>query len=263
MAYHVISFEWQGFVPHLYYCDTTSDRIKKIKMEKLDMSISHHASCVGRWNGREYIPCPHDARVHQGNICQDCAGDLLPNLACNFEPLCDGEICANNFCRQEHAVYLAFHGEIAKVGTTTTRRIQQRMIEQGCDAFSILARVDGRASARALEVSLSEKLGLRQRIREVESLFCMTEKIPVRKIESKYADIAPEVESIGLRPGPLEFLEGYPLETPLTSMPRPTSIEGRHEGRVIGQKGKFLVYENDGVKAINMQRIPGRFITWH
>ncbi len=259
--FHVISFDWKGFEPHLYYYDSASEEMKEHDLSKLDVNISHHANCVGNWYGREYQPCPHDNKVSQGNICQECASSFLPDLACTFEPRCDGEICANRFCQQEHVVYLAFHGEIAKVGMTTSRRINQRMIEQGCDAFSVLARIDGRASARKLEGSLSEKLGLRQRIRELESLFCMADAIPIEKIEARYVEIASEVENIGLRPEPLKILDDYPMKTPLASMPKPTRIEGQHKGKVIGLKGKFLIYENGGVKAINLQRVPGRFIS--
>jgi len=257
---HVVSFAWQGFEPHLYYYDKTSDEMQKYDLDTLDINISHHANCVGNWHSGEYRPCPHDMKVSQGNICQECASSFLPNLACTFEPRCDGEICANHFCQQEHIVYLAFHGEIAKVGMTTSRRINQRMIEQGCDAFSILAKVDGRASARKLEGSLSEKFGLRQRIRELENLFCMTDSVPIEKIQTRYTEIDSEVEKIGLRPEPLKFLEEYPLKIPLASMPKLTKIEGRHKGKVIGMKGKFLIYENGGLKAINLQKVPGRFI---
>ena len=217
---------------------------------------------MGNWQDGKYQPCPEGNKVTQGNICQDCASSFLPDLSCTFEPRCDGELCASRFCQQEHAVYLAFHGEIAKVGMTTSRRINQRMIEQGCDAFSVLAKVDGRASARKLEGSLSEKLSLRQMIRELESLFCMTGELPIENIEARYAEIVDEVEKIGLHPEPLKMLDEYPLKTPLTSMPKPTRIEGRHKGKVIGIKGKFLIYQNGGLKAINLQKVPGRFITY-
>ena len=260
--HHVISFEWQGFEPHLHYFDKASNEMGEYDLGKLDINISHHSNCVGNWHGGEYNPCPHDAKVSQGNICQECASAFLPDLACTFEPRCDGEICANRFCQQEHAVYLAFHGEIAKVGMTTSRRINQRMIEQGCDAFSVLAKVDDRASARKLEGSLSEKLALRQMIRELENLFCMTGELPMEIIEARYTEVAAEVEKIGLRPSPLKYLNEYPLKTPLASMPKPTRIEGHHKGKVLGLKGKFLVYENDGLKAINLQKVAGRFITY-
>ena len=260
--YHMVSFDWQGFVPHLYYYQKASTDMKELDLGKLDINISHHSNCVGNWQDGKYKPCPEGNKVTQGNICQDCASSFLPDLSCTFEPRCDGELCANRFCQQEHAVYLAFHGEIAKVGMTTSRRINQRMIEQGCDAFSVLAKVDGRASARKLEGSLSEKLSLRQMIRELESLFCMTGELPIENIEARYAEIVDEVEKIGLHPEPLKMLDEYPLKTPLTSMPKPTRIEGRHKGKVIGIKGKFLIYQNGGLKAINLQKVPGRFITY-
>lgn len=261
VEHHAISYIWQGFEPQLHYFDSARDSMKELDLKNIDINVSYHSSCVGTWHAGKYQPCPNNAKVSQGNICQDCASAFLPDLACTFEPVCDGEICGNRFCQQEHAVYLAFHGELAKVGMTTARRINQRMVEQGADAFSVLARVDGRSSARKLEGSLSEKLALRQRIREIESLFCMTGELPMERIEARYAEIVAHAENIGLRPGQLKVLDEYPLEEPLARMPKLTRIEGQHSGRVIGLKGKFLIYENGSLNAINLQRLPGRFIT--
>ena len=259
--HHAISFKWQGFEPHLLYYDLASKEMLELDLSSLDIQISHHSSCVGTWQGGDYRPCPNEAKVSGGNICQDCASTFLPELSCTFEPLCDGELCANRFCQQEHAVYLGFHGEIAKVGMTTARRVEQRVIEQGCDAFSVLAKVDGRASARKLEGALSENLGLRQRIREIEGLFQMTEEPRPEVMEEKYDTVCVGARGIGLKPGPLRFLEGYPISMPLDRMPKLANIGGRHRGRVIGKKGKFLIYQNGGLNALNLQNMPGRLFT--
>ena len=258
---HAISFVWQGFEPHLHACDDTPQGFCELDLNILDMEISHHSTCVGTWSEGEYRPCPEKNKVSQGNICQDCANAFLPDLGCNFEPVCDGEICGSKFCHQEHAVYLAFHGEIAKVGMTTSRRVEQRLIEQRADADSIQAKVVGRASARKLECSLSEKLALRQRIREIENMFCLADAPDPERIKNRYEHITGAVECIGLKASPLIFMEGYPLETPLAGMPRLAKVEGRHRGQVIGVKGKFIIYRNGGLKALNLQNVPGRFIT--
>ena len=56
-----------------------------------------------------------------------------------------------------------------------------------------------------------------------------------------------------------KLLDEYPIE-PLASMPKLAKIEGKHKGNVVGLKGKFLIYQNGGLKAINLQRVPGRTI---
>ncbi len=238
-----------------------SGEIEPLELDHLDIDISHHSQCTGAWDHDTYKPCPESRKLGQGSICQECASEFLPELACNFEPICDGELCANAFCHQEHSVYLAYHGELAKVGMTTSRRLRQRAIEQGCDAYAEIVRTDGRASARALEIRLSENLGLRQMIREIESLYCMTDIISHDRIQNHYMKLKENVAGLGLNPGRLEFLEGYPLETPLHEMPRPRDLNGRHSGDLIGLKGKFLIYKKGGLNALNIQKIVGRIIT--
>ena len=178
-----------------------------------------------------------------------------------FEPRCDGEICGTDFCSREHLVYLAFHGRVTKVGMTSSRRLEQRMIEQGCDAYAVVARVQGRKTARTMESALADNLALRQRVRSVESLAGLTAAVPVVEIERQYCTVVEKVEEFGHRPSTLRFLEDYPIGQPLKEMPRELRVAGEHVGKAVGVKGKFLIYDDNGLKAINLQKLPGRFVT--
>ncbi len=257
---HVISFDWQGFHPHLRCYDESTGKISDLDFWKMNLAVSHRSACVGSWEGGGHSPCPTSERVTGGSICQECASSFLPDPGCMFEPRCNGEICGVDFCSREHLVYLAFHGRVTKVGMTSSRRLEQRMIEQGCDAFAVVARIDGRKTARTMESALADNLALRQRVRSIESLAGLTEAVPVGEIESQYCTIAEKVEEFGHRPSPLKFLEDYPIGQPLKEMPRELRVAGEHRGKALGVKGKFLIYDDDGLKALNLQKMPGRFI---
>ena len=185
----------------------------------------------------------------------------MPVPECLFEPRCDGEVCNFKFCGLEHSIYVAFHGNIAKVGMTVSERLRERLIEQGADAFMVAARLPGRKSARALESELAEKLSLRQRVRIIESMAMLKEPVPYWEIENAYVDIVGKLEMLGFRPGQLKFLEGYPLKQPLGEMPVEVKAQGLHEGKPVGVKGKLFIYENGGLKALCLQSLPGRHIT--
>lgn len=257
---HAISFDWEGFHPHLRAFDARSGEILDFDFWNLDFKVSHYATCVGNWTGGRYSPCPTSERVRGGNICEDCASAFLPDPDCMFEPKCDGEDCGMKFCAREHAVYLAFHGHITKVGITASGRLKQRMIEQGADAYSVIARVKGRKTARTMEVAIADRLALRQRVRGIESLAMMTEPFSAKKTEETYTETAGKIEDFGHRPSTLKFLENYPIKLPLERMPRQVREGGHHKGKPVGVKGKYLVFENGGLNALSLQNMPGRHI---
>jgi len=261
MEGHVISFDWDGFHPNLIYHDVDNGKLGNVDIWNLDLEVSSQAICVGSWSNGSHVPCETSQRVTSGSICQDCASDFLPDLGCMFEPRCNGELCDVEFCSREHVVYMAFHGRIAKVGMTSSNRLEQRMVEQGCDAYTVVSRVQGRKTARTMESAIADNLAFRQRIRPVESLASLTETVPVSEIEMIFGECAEKLESFGHRSLTLKWLEGYPITLPLKEMPREVKVAGKHLGKAIGIKGKFMVYENEGLKAVNLQRLPGRFIT--
>lgn len=185
----------------------------------------------------------------------------MPVPECLFEPRCNGEICNFKFCGMEHSIYVAFHGNISKVGMTVSERLRERLIEQGADAFMVAARLPGRKSARELESELADKLALRQRVRTIESLAMLREPVPYWEIETAYTEIVGKLEVLGLKPGQLKFLDGYPINQPLAGMPAEVKGQGLHVGKPVGVKGRIFVYENGGLKALCLQSLPGRHIT--
>jgi hypothetical protein len=261
MKLHAISFEWQDFEPCLYVYDDETGEVSEFDFRKVDYKASHPLTCAGSWSGGKYRPCPGNETVKGGNICDDCASTFLPDLDCMFEPKCDGEECGMRFCEQEHTVYIAFHGFITKVGLTASKRLEQRMVEQGADAFATVAEVKGRRSARLMEIAIADGLVLRQRVRGIESLAAMREPCSEDDIARDHEQLAERLERFGHSMSDLRFLRGYPIDLPLNGMPAPVKPGGQHRGDTVGVKGKFLVYENGGLKALNMQNIVGRHIT--
>lgn len=257
----MISFDWQGFHPCLVVYDSATNETRDFDFWSVDFKVSHDARCVGSWTGGEYAPCPTLEIVKGSNICESCAGTFIQDINCMFEPRCNGEECGMKFCAQEHAIYLAFHGHITKVGLTTARRLKQRMIEQGADAYSVIAKVKGRESARTMEIAIADELTLRQRVRGIESLAAMTEPDLEEEIEASHAELAGKLETFGHDISSLKFLKDYPINLPLRRMPGMVKPGGRHRGKAIGVKGKFLIFENGGLNALNLQYLTGRFIS--
>jgi len=258
---HAISLDWQDFRPCLVVYDKDTGEVSDFDFWAVDFNVSHESRCVGSWHGGEYVPCPDSLIVKGGSVCDSCASAFIADLDCVFEPRCNGEECGMQFCAQEHAIYLAFHGHVAKVGLTASRRLKQRMIEQGADAYSVIAKVKGRKAARTMEIAIADELSLRQRVREIESLAAMTEPSSDEEIEADFAGLAERLENFGHSPSELRFLENYPIRLPLKRMPGMVKPGGRHRGKAIGVKGKFLIYENGGLNALNLQYLAGRFIS--
>jgi hypothetical protein len=260
MTLHAISYDWQGFKPCLYVYDRTTEETREFDFRQVNYKVSHPVTCVGSWSEDGYVPCQNREIVKGGNVCDECASSFLPDLDCMFEPRCDGEECGMKFCGQEHTVYIAFHGFITKVGLTSTKRLEQRMVEQGADAYAAVTEVKGRRSARMMEVAIADQLVIRQRVRGIESLAAMREPCLDDDIRDDHAKLAERLGTYGHRLSGLRFLRDYPIELPLKSMPTSVKPGGQHKGKSVGVKGKFLVYENGGLKALNMQYLVGRHI---
>jgi hypothetical protein len=140
-------------------------------------------------------------------------------------------------------------------------RVAERLVEQGADAYSVVSIAKNRLEARRLESAISKGLKLRQRILSRESLARMAEPDPWDAIESEWASLRARVEAaVGAAPGELARLDRYPLRRPLPSVPRLRESIGPHQGRVVGLRGRHLVYENEGLNALDMSDLPARVV---
>jgi len=255
---HIVGYGWDGFEPTLTLHG--EGRLECIRPMELDLFLSRTKTCVGRFEGERYIPCPDQVKVNRFNQCRDCASTWIPIQECIFEPKCGGERCDCHFCSRPHLVYAAFQGRRLKVGMTSSKRLETRGIEQGADAIVPLVECKNRMEARRMENELSRILGASQRVTQKQSLEAIAHPSDERGVMSRYRDILDRARNICDPMGAeLIFLEEYPLKR-LDRVPRLVPVEGSHRGELVGMKGKFAIYESKGaILALNMFDAVGRW----
>lgn len=259
---HAINYSWEGFEPHLTVFDIDDGQLSSLDLDNLNFSVSRKRVCIGSWVEDEYVPCPNAVPVTKFSQCAECSAELIPIQECIFEPKCEGDLCDSPLCRREHSVYIAFFGNRPKVGMTLKSRIQRRLIEQGADAYFEVATHPTRKAARDQEKLIGKTLKITERpaIRTVlESL-----NLPRRAslIEEGWKSISSSLEAImGISAGDLELLDSYPLEEPLSEVPKYVESWGVHAGELIGIKGKLLIYKTDKLSALKLSDLPSRFIS--
>jgi len=263
-SYHVLSFYWEGFKPILTLFDFRKGKIESIELKsgmKFKIVPGRRKFCIGRFEGEEYIPCPEKREVEQFTQCQACASFFIPDLQCIFEPKCDGSLCDNEFCKKEHVIYLAVFKDDVKVGMTGKDRIMKRLIEQGADAFSVIATLSSRAEARELEREISKRLRVSQfyTIRHfVRNLSVDVDQTVMKKVYIYYCQRIKR--EFSLEPTPLQFLDGYPMPTQIKERVYLKSWENECAGEVVGIKGKCLVFKKEGYRALDLSELPSRIV---
>jgi hypothetical protein len=263
LKYHALGFDWTGFEPSLTCAVLETGELVDVDLENVDLLISHAKTCVGYFDDDDlHVPCPTHAPVSRFVQCPDCSGEsFLPFQECVFEPKCDGEKCDIDFCRREHILYLAFYNTNVKIGMSSTRRIERRLIEQGADAFALVGSFPTRKTAREEEKRLSSRLGIPQAFRQEVVLRGFAKGVDAAGIEEKHSDLASAIEAqFGLEVGAIDWLEDYPIALPLESAPHLKDTAGTHSGELIGIKGKWLIYDSGEVSALNLSDIPSRYV---
>lgn len=263
-ALHAIDFHWDGFEPHLECFDSESSQLTEFDLRDVKFSVSRKKTCIGMFDddGR-YVLCPKNAPVTRFSQCQECAGESwIPHQECIFEPRCEGELCDLDFCKREHVLYIAFYDTRIKIGMSSTRRIEQRLIEQGADAFSIIGKWPNRKKAREAENELSTRLRIPQSHRQEQLLMSLSKVVDDGGIEEKFESLKTVLgERHNLIPEPLQWLTAYPVDLPLRGPPRLIDSWGSHRGDLVGIKGRWLIFESDGMKALNLHDLPSRFLS--
>jgi hypothetical protein len=261
---HAVSFGWDEYEPHLEVFDVRTGKITDIIMDEVDWRISEERRCVGRYSSDGYKPCPSNKKVERFDQCEDCASVWIGHQECIFEPRCDGSRCDSDICRRKHVVYVAFHGDMIKIGMTSGSRLRERGIEQGADAIAPLVDCNNRMEARAAENQISHLLKARQTVSKNESLRTILRATDRSMYESKYEGVLAQVSKvIPTKNAPLEVLDRYPMTITNGGRVEVTQLEGRHIGEVIAIKGKFLVYRSKtskDLKALQLSNVPSHFI---
>ncbi len=246
---HIIGATWDGTTPGLTMAQG-GRRIKFAISGAFDWTIGTR-HCIGYWHDG-WHPCPEDTPTGHDWQCLACfrgRGDPErrdDQPRCIFEPICQGApercVCSFGGVRrpEPHVVYCAFYGGLPKVGMTTARRVDTRLIEQGADAYFLVQECPDRQSARQAEVTVSKLYGIPEWRRHDEVFPQLTRPIDRDRI----AAVAGQWQTdLGQRfdVGPLHQIE-HPLP-PLCGRPKRVQVEGHHAGQWLGAKGGHLFYE--------------------
>jgi hypothetical protein len=160
-------------------------------------------------------------------------------------------------------VYLAFFGRLVKVGMTSLKRSRKRAIEQGADAYAVIKELPNRLAARNFEKHISSKYGIKQAHSSKEILREMTREVDGDLIKANLTSLMIQMRDELDNIPELRFLDSYPIELPLRRVPVLRASASRHVGKVIGVKGRFLIYEHSGLYALDLSDLVGRKINAH
>jgi hypothetical protein len=260
---HVVDFHWDDFTPHMECFDLRSRQVSEFDLDDVRFSASKRKVCVGSWDDDVYKPCPNQTPVDRFDQCAQCAKEsFIPKQECIFEPECDGEKCDIEFCKREHVLYIAFYDTRMKIGMSSTRRVEKRLVEQGADAFSIIGKFGSRKKAREAEKDISSRLKIPQSHRQQVLLDNFARSVDSAGIQGRHEALVITLgEAYHLTPEPLKWLLGYPIDLPLREPPKLLRSWGKHAGELVGMKGKWLVFEAAGLKAITLPDLPARFLS--
>ncbi|UCH87908.1 MAG: DUF2797 domain-containing protein [Thermoplasmata archaeon] len=262
-ALHFVRYQWDRQLQQIEmkYYDKEFLQAFNWTPDDFDMTVVGPRKCIGHFQDSYYYPCLRHSSVTDFPQCYKCVSYSIPILKCIFEPICWGDKCPDSICNQPHQVYLAFFNTIPKIGMTSEQRLKLRLYEQGADAFSIIATVPNRFSARALERNISVVLQMKESYDPEVILRTFTREIDKKVIEEKYSLIYTSIKDrFDLKCSKLHYVDVYPLDLPLRSMPilRPTL--GLHNGKFVGIKGKFLIYESKGLNALRLNDMLGQYM---
>lgn len=243
---HVVGTRWEDGAPVVEAAVEGSLHALRLQ-GTLDWTVLPGRRCTG-WHDGAWRPCPDGAEVTEGPQCLPCfrgRGDperARDDPGCIFEPRCaqDPDHCACSFGAPEHMVYLAFHGILPKVGMTMARRERTRLVEQGADAYFVVARRPGRAAARQVERQVAFLHRIPEWRSHKETLPQLGRPVPWARIEARAKGLQ---EALSARYGPeaLQTLR-HPVDQPLHATPRRVAPEGRHKGAWLGAKGSHFFY---------------------
>jgi hypothetical protein len=260
---HALDYHWEEFEPHLVCHDSADDGICEFDLDEVSFTVSRKKTCVGYFDSDDkYIKCPSLAAVTRFQQCEACSGEsFIPHQECVFEPRCDGEICNIEFCKREHVLYIAFYDTRMKIGMSSTRRVERRLIEQGADAFSIIGAYPTRKRAREAEKTISSRLRIPQSHKQETLLRNLSKPLDHNGIEGRQEALRITLgEAFHLKPEPLRWLDRYPIELPLKQTPELLDPWGKHRGNLVGIKGKWMIYESRGLKAVSLSELPSRYL---
>ncbi|MES2630174.1 MAG: DUF2797 domain-containing protein [Bacteroidota bacterium] len=186
-------------------------------------------------------------------FCYSCFSDSANNSPCIIRPeLCEGHLgkgrdidWEKNHHVQEHAVYLAMSSEI-KVGVTRSTQVPTRWIDQGATAAIVLARVPYRQLAGVIEVALKEyltdKTSWQKMLKNEVADFILDDE------KWRIADMLPrDMQQYICEQDTLVHINYPVLEYPKKVVSMNFTKIPDIEGRLMGIKGQYLLFDNGRV----------------
>lgn len=200
--------------------------------------------CVGDWRDGVHVPCPTAEPVSRHRQCGPCSG--LEDQECIFEPRCAKDppscTCVSTFKGVPHVVYLAFHGTLPKVGLTQVRRVENRLREQGADAWFAVQHCPDRATARQVEIQVSFLYGFPEHRSHRETLPQLARPVPWEVIARRADEARLRLEGNFEVERTLHRIDDHPIAQPVGGVPHRVLSEGLHRGTWLGIKGANLLY---------------------
>lgn len=200
--------------------------------------------CAGRWDGETYVPCASPMAPY----CPKCR-EVWPCALCTGECLLSEPICL-----EEHSVYLAlFRPDIVKVGVTKTRRLKNRLREQGADVGVEVMRVADGREARVIERDLAKLIP--DRVTAVEKLDGFDRPIDETKWSWVKKEVADHLD-VGLSSDVM--LTYFDRDLWMRPIPIVPSVGSVITGMVFGIKGRQMVVERIGsLYAVDLKLLMG------
>jgi hypothetical protein len=249
MMKHIIGF-YSHKTPKIVIRE--KDSIEELELAgKISLELSFNRYCVGYARFDKSYPCPHEA-LSDSSQCPHCRKLELSCAACRGDECLFGH---RECMLGEHYVYLASFGELVKAGVTKSERINERLIEQGADFGVVVAEAKDGFEARAVEALVQHQFGFRNAVRTSEKF----KLLGIEKSKSKNALERAVRELVGF-PG-LEAQGILDLSPFYPSLNQRPVIDSLLSGEVLGAKGNLLFIEREGVKAVDMKKAVGRYIT--
>ncbi len=147
---------------------------------------------------------------------------------------------------------------------TSARRLRTRGIEQGADAIAPILECKNRSHARRSEQEISRSFKVNQELRIKKVASEWTRPVDRNAIEERYASLVRRIAtSKEVLRDTLEHLDEYPLSELPSSPPVPVPLPGAHRGKVLGIKGRYMIFRpdgEDGLGILDLSHLPSRFV---
>ena len=179
---------------------------------------------------------------------------LKPELCRAHEGVARDMEYATKNCLSEQIVYLSITDNV-KVGVTRVSQIPTRWIDQGATKAIVLARVPNRYTAGMLEVNLKEfftdKTNWQRMLKNTCIATMSLSEAKEHAINNMSSEFKQYVDSDSTIVNIEYPVQKYPEKIKTINLDK----TGEYQGKLVGIKGQYLIFEDDSV--INIRKFSG------